>query len=130
MGTRTVFLTSHKDGNDFAKTLKTFIRAATEAVQKSVDFGGLEDYQQELAELKGESASILYFTRQHRDQKLAEGFATYPKGSYNSEAQIALSRQFASTEIRSHELVKDLVDAINTRISINRQQLDLHRNER
>jgi hypothetical protein len=117
LGSNTVYLSHHKRGQSFSDTLAAFIKHVTRLTQETVDEEGLSEYRTRLGVANAEAKALLYFTRKFRDKALAEGFEKYPKGSYNSEASIALARQYASLAIRVHEAVKDQIEAIRVRLN-------------
>lgn len=115
---------SRERGETFEESITGFIKQTSGLLQEEVQDGGYPAYLEELAAVMTEASQYVYFTRKHRDQMLAQGFAMYPKPQYNSEAQVALARQYASQAVRLHELVKDLRDAIRLRITLGRDRIN------
>jgi hypothetical protein len=122
--TKDIFL-RHR-GKGFNETFSSFISDATKAVQRKVAYEELSDYQEEVGQLIGEAASLLYYTRKFRDEALGAAYEKYPKGSALSEEQIALARRDSSLSIRTHELTKEIVEALKVRNRMATQQLELH----
>lgn len=127
---KNVYLSSHKKGMDFDASLAEFINKTSRLVQTKCSEDELVEFLNDLGAAKGEAASFLYFTRRERDKALGNAYLKYPKKIHNSEEQNALARQASSAEIRQHELIKELIEAINTRIGICRQQLQMRQLER
>lgn len=125
-----IYLRSHKKGQQFAESFANFISDTTRLIQNKVSENELEDFSQELAQALGECVSWTYFTRRHRDEALGKAFEDRPKAGRNSEEQIATARAASSNQIRNHELIKEIADAIKERLRVNRQHLELKARER
>ncbi len=126
---KTIYLRSHKSGQKFAESFANFISESSELVQRKVSEDSLLEYHQALGAALGESVGFLYFTRRERDKALGNAFLKYPKKIHNSEEQNALCRQEASGAIRSHELTKELMDALKVRIRICSEHLHMKARE-
>ncbi len=127
---KSIFLASHQKGQSFDDSLAEFISKATWLTQKKITEAELLDFQQELGEVYSEAVGWLYFTRRERDKALGAAFMEYPKKLFNSEEQIALSRAKASAQIRVHELIKEMMEAIKFRKQVNGQKLEDRKMER
>lgn len=127
---KNIFLSSHSKGQNFDESLAKFVTKATKLTQQKVTEDELLDFQQELGEVYSEAVGWLYFTRRERDKALGTAFMEYPKKLFNSEEQIALARAKASSQIRIHELVKELMEAIKFRKQVNGQKLEDRKMER
>jgi hypothetical protein len=115
---------SRERNTSFEESIAGFIKQTTRMLQEEIQDGGYPLYLEELAASMTEASQYIYYTRKYRDKKLAEGFEKYPKPQYNSEAQVALARQYATEAVRLHELMKDLRDAIRLRITLGRERIN------
>ncbi len=105
------------ESGDWDDSIGEFIEMASELVRRKVDTEELSEYVLELGSALGGIPSYLYYTRIHRDRALAKAYETYPKTGRNSEEQIALARKMATAEVSLHEYMKELGEAIKTRLS-------------
>lgn len=127
---KTIHLASHKKGQSFNVSFNAFIAKASKLSQQKVSYEELDDFADELTEAIGECASWTYFTRKFRDEALGKAFEDRPKSGRNSEEQISTARAAASKEIRAHELCKELKSALQERLWLTRQKLEMKANER
>jgi hypothetical protein len=86
-------------------------------------------YNDELSATLGTIAGYEYLARGERDRALAHGFERFPKGTCNSDEQVALARNVASEEDRLHKLLKELHEAVRTRLSSNQTSINFYRQQ-
>jgi hypothetical protein len=104
--------------------LAIFILFVDKLIKKKVkDEEDRIDYGDDLAKALNRLSKFTYLVRGERDHALAAGYVMYPKGQYNSDAQVALARNHASEEVRLRGLLEEMEAAIKLRASLNQSAL-------
>ena len=116
-----------KKDETWMSRLSDFLPKLNELIQEAVKDEDRMEYGDDLARFDAHLANFTYLVRKERDLALAKGYQMYPKGEYNSDAQVALARQYASEEVRLRELLADLGRALHQRMSINTTAITVYR---
>lgn len=119
-----------KSGMTWVQCVTQYIENTTALLQRKCSEDELLDMQEELAIAYGSGISYLYGTRKYRDEALGKAYQEFPKGKVLSEEQIARARAKASSEVRLHALIKDLLEAIKFRKQVNTQKIEDRKMER